>query len=132
MHSFTVYYSTPFDVPAPYSYQVSFEIILNENNLNVAFEMNYSNRDGLDEDEILNEGFTMDDNFAWKGDLDMVWANTLDDLMTRTEKRMNLHDQEIIIKEKYNFKINGLLNFNKTSKKASIDNTKMEKNICCI
>jgi hypothetical protein len=95
MKPISIFYSTPFDVPAPYSYEVSFEF---KDGINIDFQLIYTNRDDLTEDEILHEGFSENDNFSWKGVLDKVWQNEIEDLLTKTTYRNSLQDQEIIIK----------------------------------
>jgi hypothetical protein len=95
MNSLSIYYSTPIGVPAPFCYEVAFEFS-DENQLD--FEMIYTNREDLSEDEILNEGFTENDNYKWSGNLNPIWRVQIGELLTKTDKRNNLIDQEIILK----------------------------------
>lgn len=95
MNYLSIYYSTPFDIPAPFSYEVSFEFFEDEK---LDFEMIYTGREELSEDEILNDGFTLDDNFKWSGNLDSIWNNQIEELFARTEARNSTIDQEIILK----------------------------------
>lgn len=95
MTPISIFYTSPFDVPAPYSYEVSFEF---NDELNLDFQLIYTNRDDLTEDEILNEGFSENDNFSWKGKLVEVWQNEIENLLDKTTYRNSLQDQEIIIK----------------------------------
>jgi hypothetical protein len=95
MNSLSIYYSTPFDVPAPFCYEVSFEFS-SDNQLH--FEMIYTNREDLTDDEIINEGFTENDDFKWNGNLNSIWKQQIDELMAKTDKRASLVDQEIILK----------------------------------
>lgn len=95
MNSLSIYYTTSFNVPAPYSYEVSFEFSADGN---LKFDMNYTNRDELTEDEILNEGFTENDDFSWNGKLNTVWEAEIESLLAKTEARNSTRDQEILLK----------------------------------
>jgi hypothetical protein len=91
----SIYYCTPFDVPAPFSYEVLFDFLA-DGQLN--FQMNYTNRGELSIEEIENEGFTENDDFKWKGKLNEVWLDQIYNLFDRSEKRKSILDQEIILK----------------------------------
>jgi hypothetical protein len=95
MNSLSIYYSTPFDVPAPFCYEVSIEF---SDTNQLQFEMIYTNREDLSEDEILNEGFTENDNFKWSGNLNSIWKNQVKELFEKSDKRASLIEQEIILK----------------------------------
>ncbi len=93
----SIHFITPFDVPAPFSYEILFEFS-SENNIN--FQMNYTGREDLTEDEILNEGFSENDDFVWKGKLNAIWLAEADTLLSKSDKRNTLADQEIILRAK--------------------------------
>src|SRR5690606_27844448 len=40
-------------------------------------ELHYTDREDLTEDEILDEGFTANDDFSYKGALDSVWKKVV-------------------------------------------------------
>ncbi len=82
-------------MPAPYSYEVSFEF---SKDSNLKFQMNYTNRDELSEDEILDEGFSENDDFNWEGKLNSVWEAEIESLLAKTEARNSTRDQEILLK----------------------------------
>ncbi len=98
MRSLSIYYCTAFDVPAPYSYEISFDFESINNLLQVNFQMEYSHREELTEDEILNEGFTNNDNFNWKGVLNKVWEHELEMILAKTELKNTSKEHEIILK----------------------------------
>jgi hypothetical protein len=61
-------------VPAPFSHYYSLEIgITSADKLDVDFGITYTNREGMDEDDILDEGFSPDDDYAWKGAFSGIW-----------------------------------------------------------
>jgi hypothetical protein len=99
MASYTIYYNTSIDVPAPYCYEVQMGIENESDTLKIDFKMQYTHRDELDDEEIINEGFSLDDDFSWQGTVDQVWATELDNLLSRTDKRHIPTDEDIIVKE---------------------------------
>jgi hypothetical protein len=99
MPSYTIDYRTTIEVPAPYSYMVQIGVDLKKDILNIDFKMQYTNREELDEEEILNEGFSLNDDFEWAGIVDNVWADELENLLSRTDKRHIPTDEDIIITE---------------------------------
>ena len=95
MTPISIFFTTAFDVPAPYSYEVSFEFSEKQS---LHFQLIYTGREEFAEEEIVNEGFTMNDDFEWKGSLDVVWMAEIENLLEKTEPRNSTRDQEIIIK----------------------------------
>ena len=75
-------------LPPPYSFAYTLDINIDNDQVVVSFEQEYLNRESLTEEEILNEGFTLDDNFTWKGTLGKVWADYLGKLF----EDVNLQD----------------------------------------
>ncbi len=64
-------------LPPPYSFAYTLDLNIDNDQALINFEQEYLNRDTLSEEEILNEGFTLDDNFSWQGTLGKVWADHL-------------------------------------------------------
>lgn len=64
-------------LPPPYSFAYTLDINIDNDQVLINLDQEYLNRDTLSEEEILNEGFTLDDNFSWKGTLGKVWADYL-------------------------------------------------------
>jgi hypothetical protein len=98
MNSLSIYYRTAYNVPAPFSYEISFEFSEVNNNFGVDFQMEYSDRETLSESEIVEEGFSLNDNYSWKGTLNKVWKNEIDDLLAKTELRNLSKENEIILR----------------------------------
>jgi hypothetical protein len=60
-------------VPAPYAYAIEIHLEGIKDELKVDFELSYLDRDGLTEEEILDEGFSINDDFKWNGTLNNAW-----------------------------------------------------------
>lgn len=72
------------NVPPPYSHRYQLVIDENASHLILSFEQIYTDRDELEEDEILEEGFQLNDDFSWRGKLENVWKQQLDSLLEKT------------------------------------------------
>lgn len=64
-------------VPPPYSHTYSFSIKLAPNGINLQYQLAYTHRDELSEEEIWEEGFSGQDDFSWAGSLPSVWRDAL-------------------------------------------------------
>ncbi len=62
-------------LPPPYSFAYTLDLSFDDDAVVVKFEQEYLNRDTLSEEEILNEGFTTNDDISWSGTLGKVWAD---------------------------------------------------------
>jgi len=63
--------------PPPYSFAYTLDMKIDDDQVKINFQQEYLNRDTLTEEEIINEGFTNDDDFKWQGKLGKVWADYL-------------------------------------------------------
>lgn len=71
---YIIRFQTAPSVPAPFSHYDTFKLFIDsDKKINIDFSINYIDRDELSEDEILDEGFTMDDNYSWKGAVPALW-----------------------------------------------------------
>ncbi len=75
-------FETSDSIPAPFSYQVIFQT--NQSQL-IDFQLHYTNREELSDEEIEQEGFTKGDDFAWKGELNEVWKTVIEDALNSTK-----------------------------------------------
>lgn len=65
-------------IPPPFCHK--YKIIItksNQDKLQVDLTLEYFDRDELTEDEIFDEGFSMEDDFEWKGNLPKVWGEEI-------------------------------------------------------
>ncbi|WP_247235127.1 hypothetical protein [Telluribacter sp. SYSU D00476] len=89
-------YQTAPVVPAPYSYYYTMRITPADGaGVHVQFDMKYLDREELDEDEIIGEGFTLNDDFSWQGDLPQVWATELNSILTHSQYVEEAEDNEL-------------------------------------
>ncbi|MGA0558586.1 hypothetical protein ACO2Q8_18135 [Larkinella sp. VNQ87] len=79
-------YQTALVVPPPYAH--FFTITLrtrSEKGLPVDLTMTYTDREELEEDEIVGEGFTGDDDYEWSGYLPAAWQQPIENLIQKTQ-----------------------------------------------
>lgn len=78
----TIQYTTK-EIPAPYSFSIKAEMTPGEE-ISVKFNLTYTDREELDEDEIADEGFSGNDDISWEGVLPPVWGASLEELISKT------------------------------------------------
>ncbi|WP_375445885.1 hypothetical protein [uncultured Fibrella sp.] len=73
-------------IPAPYTH--FYELTARPagmSGLQVDFAITYTDREDLDEEDITGEGFTMNDNFAWSGQLGTAWLPVIHNVVSTTK-----------------------------------------------
>lgn len=81
-------YQTARSLPAPYAYFYTLTARpVSGNGLQVDLAITYPDRNDIDDDELIAEGFTRDDDFAWSGELPKAWLETLSNLVNKTQLR---------------------------------------------
>ena len=84
-------------IPPPFCYRYNFMIsTIEDEKHEVDIEIDYYDRDEISEDEIYNEGFSMDDNFHWSGDLPQIWVQEIINKLNTSnwKKQMTLRPGE--------------------------------------
>ena len=76
--------------PPPFSHHYQITLDLSVAQPILEFEINYSDREQLSEEEILEEGFTLEDDYTWKGELPKAWKFATLDLLRKSK---NLFDE---------------------------------------
>jgi hypothetical protein len=80
---YIVRFQTAPTVPAPFSHYSTFKLFIDsESKLKVDFSINYIDRNELSEEEILDEGFTMDDNYSWKDVVPAIWIGEFQEILS--------------------------------------------------
>jgi hypothetical protein len=79
-----LYYHTGEHTPPPFCFEVIASFEYSPNALEVDFAINYTHRDDLSPDEIEAEGFTTNDDYAWKGQLHQNWQEYLVKFVEKT------------------------------------------------
>ncbi|MBD2701987.1 hypothetical protein IC229_15160 [Spirosoma sp. BT702] len=81
-------YQTARSLPAPYAYFYTLSLTsAGASGLQVELAITYPDREDIDDDELIAEGFTRDDDFSWSGQLPKVWLETVAALVTKTRLR---------------------------------------------
>ncbi|SFD89446.1 hypothetical protein [Spirosoma endophyticum] len=78
-------YQTARSLPAPYAYFYTLALTPVANNaIQVDLAITYPDRDDIDDDELIAEGYTRDDDFTWAGQLPKPWLETIQNLVGKT------------------------------------------------
>ncbi len=78
-------YQTARSLPAPYAYFYTITAQPAANgSVQVDLTLRYPDREDIDDDELMAEGYTRDDDFSWSGRLPDAWRQTLADLVDKT------------------------------------------------
>ncbi|MBD2754341.1 hypothetical protein [Spirosoma validum] len=78
-------FQTARSLPAPYSYFYTLAVQPVANNaLQIDLAITYPDRDDIDDDELIAEGYTRDDDFSWSGKLPKAWLDTVANLTAKT------------------------------------------------
>jgi hypothetical protein len=71
-------------VPPPYSHVFRLALDWAKGDLDVKLDLHYTEREELSEQEILDEGFTLNDDYSYTGKLNSVWVKPVQELFTKT------------------------------------------------
>lgn len=85
-------YQTARSLPAPYAYFYTLTAKPTGSELQTDLAITYPDRDDIDDDELLAEGFTRDDDFSWSGRLPNAWLRAFADVAGKT--RLQPLDEE--------------------------------------
>ncbi|EON76091.1 hypothetical protein ADIS_3219 [Lunatimonas lonarensis] len=77
-------YSTG-DIPPPFNHVYKLKLSFEKTFVNAQFEIQYLHREELSEADIINEGFTPDDDFRFVGEIPKVWESPLKKLYAQTK-----------------------------------------------
>lgn len=72
-------------VPAPYSHVFRLMLDWSKGDLDVVLDLHYTDREDLTQEEILDEGFTLNDDYSYKGTLNTVWIKPLQLLFAKSK-----------------------------------------------
>ncbi|HSI77132.1 MAG TPA: hypothetical protein VK957_14625 [Lunatimonas sp.] len=61
------------EVPPPFSHIFKLKLSFEKSFVNTQFEITYTDREELSEEEIINEGFTENDDFKFVGEIPKIW-----------------------------------------------------------
>jgi len=93
-HKLVIHFDTEV-LPAPFCHRYRIAIQREEAGLfTVSLDLEYYGREELTEEEILEEGFSYNDDYQWKGDLPMVWGAAIDDKIKATSWKRHAPTRE--------------------------------------
>ncbi|WP_019986558.1 hypothetical protein [Rudanella lutea] len=88
-------FQTARSLPAPYAYFFTLAVRpAFKDYLAVDLSVTYPDRDDIDDDELIAEGYTRDDDFAWNGRFGLVWQQAMASLVQKT-KLETLNEEEL-------------------------------------
>lgn len=71
-------------VPPPFSHIFKLKVSFEKNFINTQFDIHYTDREDLAEEEIFNEGFTLDDDYSFIGEIPQVWEQPFKTLYSQS------------------------------------------------
>lgn len=77
VHTIRIEFDAGNAVPPPYHYAYQLEIKPAEPDVPCTYAIQYLHREELTEEEILDEGFTLNDNWQWQGNLPENWQQAI-------------------------------------------------------
>ncbi|WP_040396606.1 hypothetical protein, partial [Cesiribacter andamanensis] len=77
IHKLDIFFDAGENVPPPFHSAYHLELSLKPDQLLVQFDLRYLHREELSEEEILEEGFTLQDDWSWQGALPDLWRKAL-------------------------------------------------------
>lgn len=84
--------------PPPYSHVYRLALGWEKESLDVRLDLHYTDREELSEQEIIDEGFTTNDDYSYKGSLDAVWVKPVQELFNKTRwTNKDIEDGGIIL-----------------------------------
>jgi len=72
-------------IPPPFSHVFKLKLGFEKDFINTSFKLHYTDRDEVTEDEILNEGFTLNDDYDFVGEIPKVWEQPLKKLYAQSK-----------------------------------------------
>lgn len=92
---YSIKFQTSEFIPPPYANEVQVNLNVLENSLAIDFKLAYINRETIDESDILDEGFTMNDDVSWKGKLGKNWVEEFKRILNKYQiSTTNLNETE--------------------------------------
>ncbi|MBY5949645.1 hypothetical protein KUV23_01610 [Algoriphagus marincola] len=80
-------------VPPPFSHVFRLELNWSDGTLRAKLDLHYTDREELSEEEILDEGFTLSDDYQYDGSLNPVWVKSIEELLQETRYASQVHGE---------------------------------------
>ncbi len=82
--SITISFQTT-DSPPPFAYASTVAIEIGAEHLSVHYQREYLHREAITDKEIVEEGFTANDDIEWQGTMNKNWQEAISDLVHKTD-----------------------------------------------
>jgi hypothetical protein len=82
-------------LPPPFCHRYKIEFQTKDGKPFADLDLEYYDRESIDADSILNEGFSLDDDYHWKGELRDVWWEVVIDKISRGTWRKRIEAPDI-------------------------------------
>jgi len=71
-------------LPPPFSHVFQLSLDWSKGDLDTKLDLHYTDREGLSEEELLDEGFSLHDDYRFAGKIDSSWTQALQGLLAET------------------------------------------------
>jgi len=84
------------EIPPPYCFRYRLNVIFESKQPEILFNLEYYDREELTEEEVIDEGFSLDDDFHWKGRIPILWNDViLDKILRASWKKSNKLNEQV-------------------------------------
>jgi hypothetical protein len=83
-NTLVVRFQTSANTPPPHCFEYVLSLKPSFQYLQADLQLVYTHRDGLDIEEIEDEGFTTNDDYQWSGNLEKIWREKVEELLPKT------------------------------------------------
>lgn len=83
--SFEIRFETSENTPPPYSYMYILKGTPQEQHLALDYKIQYTHRDDLSVEEIVGQGFSLNDDLDLDGEISVAWAAQITQLLSKTK-----------------------------------------------
>lgn len=84
-------------LPPPFAFAYTLDLDFADDEINIQYHLEFLNREEITQEEIEDEGFSMDDDFSWQGILGKVWAEDLKEDIEHIELEEESEDFNIYL-----------------------------------
>lgn len=75
-------------IPPPFCHKYKIAVSKSDHDkYQITLNLEYYDRDEITEEEIFDEGFTLDDDYKWNGELPLVWGQEIENKVKSTNRK---------------------------------------------
>ena len=71
-------------LPPPFSHTYKLRVGFDKNFVNAQFDLHYTDREEISEEEVFDEGFTLDDDYSYVGEVPKIWEQPFKTLYSQS------------------------------------------------